>query len=231
MSSVQASPRATRPVESGAPAPAPAPLRVPAAPPEPPAGNVVRREHHTPASLLAVAVEVFNQRGYDGTSMEDLARASGLSKSSIYHHVRSKEELLRLAVDRALDALSGVLLETAAGTGPAITRLEHVVRRTAQVLVAELPFVTLLLRIRGNTGTEQKALARRRDFDRRVATLVRQAAEEGDLRVDIDAGLATRLLFGMINSITEWYEPGGPASAEELVSAVTELAFGGLRRR
>src|SRR6267378_331054 len=49
------------------------------------------RAAYTPQSLLAVAVEVFNQRGYDGTSMEDLAHATGITKSSIYHHVRGKE--------------------------------------------------------------------------------------------------------------------------------------------
>ena len=68
-------------------------------------------------SLLAVAVEVFNERGYDGTSMEDLARAAGITKSSIYHHVASKEQLLRLAVERALGALFGVTSEPAATSG------------------------------------------------------------------------------------------------------------------
>jgi len=110
---------------------------------------------YTPERLLAVAVEVFNLRGYDGTSMEDLARATGITKSSIYHHVRSKEELLRLAVSRALDRIFAVLDQPAARTGRAIDRLEHVVRASARVLVDELPYVTLLLRVRGNTATEQ----------------------------------------------------------------------------
>ena len=59
-------------------------------------------------SLLAVAVTVFNERGYDGTSMEDLSRRLGISKSSIYYHVASKEQLLALALDRALDGLFAV---------------------------------------------------------------------------------------------------------------------------
>jgi AcrR family transcriptional regulator len=56
-------------------------------------------------SLLAIAVTVFNERGYDGTSMEDLPGRLGISKSSIYCHVDSKEDLLALALDRALDGL------------------------------------------------------------------------------------------------------------------------------
>ncbi|KIQ63048.1 TetR family transcriptional regulator [Kitasatospora griseola] len=188
------------------------------------------RASYTVESLLAVTVRVFNERGYDGTSMEDLSRAAGISKSSIYHHVRGKEELLRLAVGRALDALFGILAEPKAVEGRPVDRLEHVVRRTAEVLLAELPYVTLLLRVRGNTTTEQWALERRRDFDHRVAELVQEAVGAGELRVDVEPRLATRLLFGMINSVVEWYRPGQRGS-EGLPDAVVQLAFGGLRAR
>src|SRR5256885_1958387 len=140
-------------------------------------------------SLLAVAVQVFNERGYDGTSMEDLSARLGISKSAIYHHVSGKEELLRRSVDRALDALFAVLDEPRATTGRAIERLEHVVKRSCEVLVAELPFVTLLLRVRGNTNVERDALSRRREFDRIVTDLVRRGEEEGDIRRDVDPAL------------------------------------------
>ncbi|MFJ1707790.1 TetR/AcrR family transcriptional regulator [Kitasatospora sp. NPDC088346] len=186
------------------------------------------RTAYTVDSLLAVTVEVFNERGYDGTSMEDLSRAAGISKSSIYHHVRGKEELLRLAVGRALDSLFGILDEPAAATGRSVDRLEHVVRRTAEVLLAELPYVTLLLRVRGNTETELWALERRRDFDHRVSELLRESVAEGSLRADVEPRLATRLLFGMINSIVEWYRPGSRTS-DGVADAVVHLAFDGLR--
>ncbi|MES4907077.1 MULTISPECIES: TetR/AcrR family transcriptional regulator [unclassified Streptomyces] len=190
-----------------------------------------KRDTYTPESLLAVAVEVFNERGYDGTSMEHLSRAAGISKSSIYHHVKGKEELLRLAISRALDGLFGILQEPGARDGRAVERVEHVTRRTTEVLMAELPYVTLLLRVRGNTDTERWAMARRRDFDHQVAELVKQAVADGDLRADVDARLATRLLFGMINSIVEWYRPGrgGAATTDEVADAVVRTAFAGLR--
>ncbi|MEV4437730.1 TetR/AcrR family transcriptional regulator [Streptomyces sp. NPDC049577] len=194
--------------------------------------TMAKRDTYTPESLLAVAVGVFNERGYDGTSMEHLSKAAGISKSSIYHHVKGKEELLRLAISRALDGLFAVLDEpAAAGDGRAVERLEHVVRRTVEVLIAELPYVTLLLRVRGNTGTERWAMERRREFDHRVAELLKRAVAEGDLRSDVDVRLATRLLFGMINSIAEWYRPAraGAATVDEVADAVIHTALGGLR--
>lgn len=193
--------------------------------------TTARRDTYTPETLLSVAVRIFNERGYDGTSMEHLSKAAGISKSSIYHHVAGKEELLRRAVSRALDGLFGILAEEHARVGTAVQRLEHVTRRTVEVLVAELPYVTLLLRVRGNTDTERWAMERRREFDQQVADLLKEAVADGDLRADADLRLATRLLFGMINSVVEWYRPDarGAVSGEEIADAVVQLAFAGLR--
>ena len=190
-----------------------------------------RADRHTPESLLAVAVDVFNVRGYDGTSMEDLAKAAGITKSSIYHHVAGKEELLRLAVTRALDGLFGVLVEPGATEGAAVDRFAYVVRRTCLELVENLPYVTLLLRVRGNTATEREALELRREFDHRVAELAAAAISDGDLRADLDPRLTSRLVFGLVNSVVEWYRPGGPESGTAVADALTSLVLGGLRAR
>jgi AcrR family transcriptional regulator len=181
------------------------------------------------ARLLAVAVEVFNERGYDGTSMEDLSRRLGIAKSAIYHHVSGKEELLRLALDRALDGLFAVADEARALRAPAIERLERLVRGSVEVLQAELPYVTLLLRVRGNTDVERAALNRRRAFDRVVADLVKQAERDGDIRPDVDPAVTARLLFGMVNSLVEWYRPGRRLGGQSLADSVCAIAFDGLR--
>jgi AcrR family transcriptional regulator len=193
-----------------------------------PVAPAPRRVTHDVSSLLAVAAGVFNERGYDGTSMEDIARAAGIQKSSIYHHVASKEELLRRAVSRALDGLFAALAEAEAAEGPALTRLTALLRREVGVLVAELPYVTLLLRVRGNTEAERWALGRRRVFDRAVRALVQTAQREGDVRTDLDAALLERLVFGMLNSVVEWYRPSR-AGVEALADAVVGLALGGVR--
>lgn len=198
----------------------------------PPARSAKRgRPGYDLESLLAVAVKLFNERGYDGTSMEDLSRKLGITKSAIYHHVPSKQELLRLSVNRALDGLFEIVAELETVEGRAVERLEHLVRASVAVLVAQLPFVTLLLRVRGNTKVERDALARRREFDHIVTSLVTAAVEEGDLRADIDPATAARLLFGMVNSLIEWYRPRGGIGADALADSVARMAFDGLRVR
>ena len=188
------------------------------------------RPGHDQDAVLAAAVRLFNAHGYDATSMFDVAESLGITKSTLYHHVSSKEQLLEMAVDRALGGLEEAAEQVRATAAPATDRLEMLLRRSVLVLAERLEFVTLLLRVHGNTEVEQHALARRRDFDRSVTDLVKQAQKEGGVRADVDPATAARLLFGMVNSLVEWYRPGrgDPATIADDVAA---LAFEGLRTR
>ncbi|MFV0320176.1 MAG: TetR/AcrR family transcriptional regulator [Microbacterium sp.] len=179
--------------------------------------------------VLAAAVQLFNEQGYDATSVADVASRLGLTKSALYHHFASKEELLRLALDDALDALEHALDRAVADSGTTSDHLRGVVEGAVEVLIARQPSVTLLLRVRGNTTVEQDALRRRRAFDQRVTALVREAQHEGLLRTDIDAAVATRLVFGMVNSLVEWYRPDGSVDPGELARDVLTVALDGLQ--
>lgn len=181
--------------------------------------------------VLAVAVTLFNEQGYDATSVADLASRLGLTKSALYHHFDSKEQLLALALDEALDGLERVLDDPAAAAGDAVERLGVVLRGAVRVLVDKLPYVTLLLRVRGNSDVERAALERRRAFDHRVTALVTEAQRAGQVRADVDGAVTTRLVFGMVNSIVEWYRPGGPVDRERLAHDVVAVALDGMRSR
>ncbi len=189
------------------------------------------RPGHDQQAVLRAAIAVFNRQGYDHTSVGDLAAELGVTKSAIYHHVPSKEHLLSEALDEALTGLSAVVDRAALDTEvSAYERLRGVVERSVEVLVEHQPAVTLLLRVRGNSAFEQRALASRRQIDTRLAALVREAIEEGSIRSDLPPELVSRLLFGMVNSTVEWFRPGGSWS-KELSQAIATIAFEGLLRR
>jgi AcrR family transcriptional regulator len=180
-------------------------------------------------TVLRRAIDLFNRQGYDGTSMGDLARELGFTKSAVYHHVPSKSHLLEQALDEALDGLTEVIDEARRNRGgSAYDRLRSAVRSSVEVLAAHLPAVTLLLRVHGNSEVELNALRRRRDIDDKLAQLVTEAVQEGALRDDIPADLTSRLLFGMVNSLIEWVRPDGRYDAGRLADAITTLAFEGL---
>ena len=180
--------------------------------------------------MLQRAIELFNRQGYDATSIGDLAKELGITKSAIYHHVASKESLLSAALDEALDGLTKAV-ESAASAEPgasAYARLRTVVQQSVEILVDHLPAVTLLLRVRGNSEIELAALKRRRAIDERLAELVQSAVHEGALRPDIAPDLISRLLFGMVNSLVEWYRPDGPVDPHVVASSIVSIAFDGL---
>ena len=190
-----------------------------------------RPARHSLDELVELVAAQFIERGYDATSMEDLARATGLTKAALYHHVSGKEEFLRLAVSRGIDLLDIAVSEAEDLDAPAVQRLECVVRRSVQVLVDNLPYVTLLLRVRGNTATELWALERRRDLDARTAALTAKAVADGDLDPGVDPALVTRLVFGAVNSVTEWYRPGGEVDGAAIGDTLARMLVDGLRAR
>src|SRR3954447_24131618 len=87
------------------------------------------RPGYDQVTVLRRAIEVFNRQGFDGTSMGDLARELGLSKSAIYHHVPSKSHLLELALEEALGGLAAAIDEHSSAPGvSAYDRLRAAVR-------------------------------------------------------------------------------------------------------
>jgi AcrR family transcriptional regulator len=181
--------------------------------------------------VLRASIDLFIRKGYDATTIGDIASALGVTKPAVYHHVATKEELLAEALNEALEELEATLAAGIVAGGSAYERLSYVVNRGVIALVAHQPAVTLLLRVRGNTELENAALQRRRRLDRQLAMLVSEATKEGKLRDDLPPAVVSRLLFGMLNSLVEWYSAQGSVTAAQLADTVAGIAFEGLSVR
>jgi len=175
-----------------------------------------------------MVLDLFTKQGYDATSMADIAEAAGIRKSSIYHHVQSKEELLRRALARGLDALNAVLDEAEALKASALDQLEYVIRNAISVQSTYRREVALLLRLRGNSEVERAGLDKRRAVDKRVEAIITRAQHEGGVRADVEPALLARLMFGTVNSLIEWYQPSGRVHPEELGQIVLSVLFAGV---
>jgi AcrR family transcriptional regulator len=185
---------------------------------------------HTIESLTRISIDVFMKRGYEATSVEQIAQAAGITKSAIYYHVASKEELLSRAISSAVRKLFEILAEPGSEAGTPLARLEYIFRRLVEVEFEYLKEIALLLRVRGTTKTERWALQKRREFDRLVQGLIEQAQAAGEIRNDIDALVIDRLVFGMLTWIPEWYHAGHNVPRTALVEAAIALILEGIRR-
>jgi AcrR family transcriptional regulator len=171
-------------------------------------------------TILRAAASEFLQRGYDATRLEHIASAAGISKSSVYHHVNSKQELLELGLDRGLEGLRRCFdgIEqfdpaTESGAPDAVFRLLRLVLGD-MFHEDRLPFVALLIGIHGNTDVEAAALEERRRFDRLLAERIQVHQSDGTVRTDIAPIVLARLVFGTINSLHTWARPSGNASED-----------------
>lgn len=187
------------------------------------------RPGHDQSSMLEVIVQVFTDHGYDASSLGMIATRLGLSKSAVYHHFASKAEMLEIALERALGALEQVFDDAEAQEGDAVARIRYIVREAVLVACEQQQYLTLLLRLHGNSEVELRALERRRVLTARLRKTFEEARAEGSLRDDLDPGLAARFTFGLVNSLVEWYRPDGPDSPQALADGVLSYVRSGLR--
>jgi AcrR family transcriptional regulator len=162
--------------------------------------------------------------------MQDIADATGLHKSSLYHHVPGKVELLEIICAGALDELFGSLDDASAGAGRPGDRVIAILAAAARTAMADVRRISIVLHLNADHGVADTIWQRRREYDRRLAEVVEQAQRAGEARDDIDALLLTRLALGMINWVTEWYRPGqGRYDADTVTRSVTAFVAQGIR--
>lgn len=182
------------------------------------------------SAILTQARRLFYERGFDATSMQDIADATGLHKSTLYHHIRSKEELLERACRETLDRLEASL-EAAVCHQDLSPRARLLLAFDGAVAVAldDVVGTNVVISQRDGTAVGRRVHDWRRTYDHRFTRLVREAQEAGEVRSDIDAGLLTRIVLGTVNWVVTWYLPGADRySTEEVRRAITAVIDGGV---
>ena len=174
--------------------------------------------------LTRIAARLFAEKGYQGTSLADLAEELGVQKPSLYHHIDSKEDLLwEIAQEGAAAfhvALDGV------PPAPAPERIRLALRAHLAVVAGQLDVATVFVREWRYLEGERQAqfLGERRRYEDRVRELFREGVERGDLRTDLDLGTAGLLFLSAANWAYTWLRPGSDteALADRLYGALLE---------
>jgi AcrR family transcriptional regulator len=182
--------------------------------------------------LLEHAARLFTERGFAGTSLQDIADSMGVSRPTIYTYVHNKEELLAALVHDVLDPTVRILEEARERTDvPEVERLVEAVRRMAVHNCRNTTRFRLLDRSEPHLSPE--LAAQHRDSRRLVLALlvglIEDAVTAGHVR-PLPARTVALSWLGMLNWIAWWYRPDVDASPDEVAGDMVDLAMSGVRR-
>jgi AcrR family transcriptional regulator len=178
--------------------------------------------------LLKIAATTFAERGYRSTSLQDIADRFGIFKGSLYHYIRSKEDLLYEIMRGVLSASVADLRRHAGGEGDALGRLRAVLRGHVRHLIDNLAETTVVLHEFGQLSEQRRASLPVDEFHRTFTALITQGQCEGTVAPDLDPELASLALLGSVNHIYRWYRPQGARSPDEIADQFATLLLRGL---
>jgi TetR/AcrR family transcriptional regulator, cholesterol catabolism regulator len=180
------------------------------------------------AELTRIAARLFAEKGYQGTSLADLAEAVGMQKPSLYHHIASKEDLLwEVASDGA--AAFHAALDAVPERAPAVEKIRLALRTHLAVVAGQLEVATVFVRewryLEGER--RERFLAERRRYEDRIRELFREGVEGSELRTDLDTSTAALLFLSAANWAYTWLRPGTDTDA--LADRVFAVLLDGMR--
>jgi len=186
----------------------------------------VVNERHSADVIRAEAAKLFFDRGYDATSLRQVATASGLKVGSLYNHIESKEHLLLQIMGGVIDDLVAAAREAALHEGDAVDKLQAALAAnlTFHAEHAQEVFIgNAELRSLSN-GARQVVIDKRHEYELFLQGLVEDAGRAGLADV-VDAKIHVYSFVAQATHIASWFKPGGRMNLDEIVAIYTKLAL------
>ena len=185
--------------------------------------------------ILRTAARLFQQRGYDATSMNDVAAALKLSKGGLYHHFQSKDEILFEIMNHAMEITQERVLDPVRSIAGPEDRLRALIRLHIEVVLSPRDReITVMLHENHPLppALRKRINTRKKEYIHFVESLIAEVQKEAQRTRAVKGLVSPRAaafaLLGMINWIYQWYKPEGDLQTHNLVPQFTELVFGGI---
>ncbi|HUA94041.1 MAG TPA: TetR/AcrR family transcriptional regulator [Acidimicrobiales bacterium] len=183
--------------------------------------------------IINVSAELFRAQGYAETSIEDIARAVGILKGSLYHYIHTKEDLLYAIIDEIYARTDAKAHLVATFDGDVVDRLELFVdlhMQDAGDLAAKVAVFTT--EYRSLPEDRRRQVQQRRDaYEELLVDTLKAGQREGVFVADLDARIAAIGILQMLNGTYQWYRPDGPRSMKEITKEFKKIIFRGLLAR
>ncbi|MBZ0281831.1 MAG: TetR/AcrR family transcriptional regulator [Anaerolineae bacterium] len=210
-----------------------------------PADQSVSRE-----DIILAAADVLQRKGYEATTMKDIAAAVNLTAASLYHHFRNKDSLLLAVMEAGLELILGRIRPIVYDDLPSDHKLQqmicaHVIGVTQNTAVgAAMVFeIRSLLDVKSPPATASTAdhqsyaeflerraafFTARDEFEYLFRQVIREGVQNGTFR-PVDDGIFTNTLLGAHNWVGIWYKPSGRLSGDEIAAMMAEFFLRGLK--
>jgi AcrR family transcriptional regulator len=176
--------------------------------------------------IVKAAADLFMERGFGGTTVREIGERAGVGQSSLYHHARSKGQLLAELHAKHVQDISGRFEAIiASGESPA-AQLRGVVKALVAMVHTHKAVVTVYLRESYALSDEARdgVAVERKHNDTIIESIIQRGIDSGEFRGDLDATLTRRAILGMCNWAYQWYNPKGPYSIDDIGEHFAHLA-------
>jgi AcrR family transcriptional regulator len=181
--------------------------------------------------ILRTAARLFQQRGYDATSMNDVAAALKLSKGGLYHHFQSKDEILYEIMNHAMEITQERVLDPVRSIADPEERLRALIRLHIEVVLSPRDReITVMLHENHPLppSLRKRINSRKKDYIHFLESLMAEVQRSRHAKGKVSPHAAAFALLGMINWIYQWHKPEGELQIQNLVPQFTDLIFGGI---
>lgn len=192
-----------------------------------------RPRDHRYHEILEGAARLIYERGYEATSMQDIAEACGLTKAGLYHHIKTKEALLLAIMHYGMDMFDDLVIAWVRDIPDPVQRLrETMVRNIALMTQNASKEVTIILHEHQTlTGVARDEInIRKKRYVGFLEKAFREASDKGLIR-PVDPTLATFSFLGVVLWTYKWYRPEGKVGPQQLSDGMVDLFFNGLLPR
>ncbi len=181
--------------------------------------------------LLRVATRLFARNGFEGTSVQDIVDAAGVTKGAMYHYYGSKDDLLYEVYHQLLTMQTTRLNEIVKGSGTPEERLRAA---AIDVVVSSLDnlddMIVFFRSLHMLPEDRQTAIrAERRVYHDQFKALVEEGMADGTFRTEVPADIVVHFYLSAVNQIGAWFRPGGPLTPAQVGEEYSKLLLGGLQ--
>ncbi len=170
------------------------------------------------AEILDVAAQVFSEKGYDATSLQEIATRTGILKGSIYYYINTKGDMLAHLLRQAHETGLRNIQPIADGPGSAAERLEAMIRVHAEYVCTDRARTAVFVHERKRLTEEQRKefLGDEHAYRHLFQKVIEEGQREGLIHAHLDAKLSSLCLLGSLNSLYQWYQTDGQFSVAKI---------------